>query len=106
MALFSLSHSGASGSAGSVPDLLVDSAVTPPTESKPVQIRFCPPRAATFDEHWTFLWLPRRGESIVRDDGERYVIVEIDWSADGEPFLIAYHHNRRRAWEVLHGANG
>ena len=68
-----------------------------------VQVRFCPPGAPTFDEDWTFRWLPRRGESIVREDGERYVVVEIDWQPNGDPFLIAHHYTRRRAKEALDG---
>jgi hypothetical protein len=68
-----------------------------------VQVRFCPSGAPTFDESRTFLKLPRRGESIIREE-QHFVIVEIDWQENGLPLLIAHGLDRPRAQAMLKGS--
>lgn len=67
-----------------------------------VRVRFCPRGRTTFDEDRTFLRVPQLGESILRDgEGERYVVVDIDWYEDGTPFVIAHGFDRPRAQGAL-----
>jgi hypothetical protein len=65
-----------------------------------VQVRFCPTGVPTEDAQREFRRIPCRGESIIHY-GKHFVVVEVDWDEDGEPFLIAHAADRPRARALL-----
>lgn len=71
--------------------------------SAPIQVRFCPSGEPTVDEWRAFREVPRRGEIVERTaEAGVYVVVDVEWGVDGEPFVIAHGLDRPRA-QALRG---
>jgi hypothetical protein len=68
-----------------------------------IHVRLCPEGRPTIDASLPFLRVPNRGETIIHGAEDRYVVVEIDWQPDGEPFVIAHADSRPRARQMLRG---
>jgi hypothetical protein len=58
-------------------------------------VRFCPKGEPSTDVIRDFPEAPRKGDGILHEDNERYVVVQADWVLNGSLFIVVHHESRR-----------